>query len=454
MTAAAPPRRGVSLTLRLVGAALIWMLVLLSIGGAVLTAAFRESVLQDHDQRLDALLRGMIAVTDIGPDGSVVILRPLGDPRFDQIFSGWYWQVAEPSGRLIRSRSLWDSTLPVHDDGTEIRRHEITGPRGEALLVVERDLRFPGAAGVVHVQVASDRRELDERIRSFDLLLLTALGLFAIGMAVAVILQVRYGLNPLRAMTADLAAIRRGDNQRLGGIYPQEIAPVAEAMNAVLEHDTALIERARTHVGNLAHSLKTPLAVLRTEMQGSPDKAVMNEQLRIMSRLIEHHLARASATAGSGRVLGSEIAVKPVVTEIAAILGRIHADRRITVDIDMAANVQFRGRREDLEEMLGNLLENAWKWARSRVRITGQSADQLVIGIEDDGPGLSPEQAEAVSRRGVRLDEAMPGWGLGLGIVADLVAINGGTLILEQSDLGGVRAVLSLPRDEPASGIM
>lgn len=453
MTAAAPPRRGVSLTLRLVGAALIWMLVLLSIGGAVLTAAFRESVLQDHDQRLDAMLRGMIAVTDIGPDGSVVILRPLGDRRFDQIFSGWYWQVAEPSGRLTRSRSLWDSTLPVHDDGTEIRRHEIAGPRGEALLVVERDLRFPGAAGPIHVQVASDRRELDERIRSFDLLLLTALGLFAIGMAVAVILQVRYGLNPLRAMTADLAAIRRGDNQRLDGIYPREIAPVAEAMNAVLEHDAALIERARTHVGNLAHSLKTPLAVLRTEMQGSPDKAVMSEQLRIMSRLIEHHLARASATAGSGRVLGSEIAVKPVVTEIAAVLGRIHADRRITVDIDMAANVQFRGRREDLEEMLGNLLENAWKWARSRVRITGQSADQLVIGIEDDGPGLSPEQAEAVSRRGVRLDEAMPGWGLGLGIVADLVAINGGTLMLEQSDLGGVRAVLSLPRVEPTPEI-
>lgn len=435
-----------SLTLRLVGAGLIWMLVLLSAGGIVLTTAFRESVLQEFGQRLDALLRGMIAVTDIGPDGSLVITRPLGDPRFEQIFSGWYWQVAEPSGRLIRSRSLWDSTLPVHDDGTEMRRHEIAGPRGEMLLVAERDLHFPGMVGPVHILVAGDRREVDERIRSFDLLLLTALGLFAVGMAIAVVLQVRYGLNPLRAMTADLAAIRRGDSQRLNGQYPQEIAPLAEAMNAVLEHDAALIERARTHVGNLAHSLKTPLAVLRAELHDSPGKPAGDEQVRIMTRLIEHHLARASATAGSGRALGGQIAVRPVVEEISAVLGRIHASRRIRIDIRVSPDVQFRGGREDLEEMLGNLMENACKWARSRVRVTAAAATgQLVMCVEDDGPGLSPDQTVAASQRGARLDEAMPGWGLGLGIVTDLATVNGGTLALDRSELGGLRATIALP---------
>lgn len=445
MTGGAAAHRQTSLTLRLVGAGLIWMLVLLSAGGAVLTTAFRESVLQEFGHRLDAMLRGMIAVTDIAPDGSLVITRPLGDPRFEQIFSGWYWQVAEPSGRLIRSRSLWDSTLPVHDDGTEMRRHEISGPRGETLLVAERDLHFPGMAGPVHVLVASDRRELDERIRSFDLLLLAALSLFAVGMAFAVVLQVRYGLSPLRAMTADLAAIRRGVSQRLNGPYPQEIAPLAEAMNAVLEHDAALIERARTHVGNLAHSLKTPLAVLHAELRDSPGKPVVDEQVRIMTRLIEHHLARASATAGSGRALGAEIPIRPVVEEIATMLGRIHAARQIGIDIQVPAGIQFRGGREDLEEMLGNLMENACKWARSRVRITAAATGPLVICVEDDGPGLSPDQATRVSRRGARLDEAMPGWGLGLGIVTDLAAIHGGTLTLDRSDLGGVRATLTLP---------
>lgn len=434
-----------SLTLRLVGAGLIWMLVLLSTGGIVLTTAFRESVLQEFGQRLDALLRGMIAVTDIGPDGNLVITRPLGDPRFEQIFSGWYWQVAEPSGRLIRSRSLWDSALPVHDDGTEMRRHEIVGPRGETLLVAERDLHFPGMAGPVHILVASDRRELDERIRGFDFLLLSALGLFAVGMAIAIVLQVRYGLNPLRAMTSGLSAIRRGDSQRLNGQYPKEIAPLAEAMNAVLEHDEALIERARTHVGNLAHSLKTALAVLRAELRDLPDKPVVDEQLRIMTRLIEHHLARASATAGSGRALGGQIAIKPVVEEIATVLGRVHASRQIKIDIQVPPDIQFHGGREDLEEMLGNLMENAFKWARSRVRVKTAGAEQLLVCVEDDGPGLSPDQTVTASRRGARFDEMMPGWGLGLGIVTDLATVNGGTLTLDRSELGGLRATLTLP---------
>lgn len=442
---ATPRRPGTSLSVRLVAAALVWMLLLLGAGGVVLSTAFRQSAVQEFGHRLDALLRAMIAVTETTPDGSISLVRSLGDPRFEQVFSGWYWQVAEPSGRLIRSRSLWDSTLPVHVAGAEERR-EITGPRGEPLLVVERDLRFPGAAGPVHMLIAGDLRELNDRIRGFNRLLYIALALFAAGMTVAIVIQVRFGLQPLRRLATDLAAIRDGRRQRLGGGYPREVTPLAEAMNAVLEHDSELIERARTHVGNLAHGLKTPLAVLQAELHGTPDRAVTETQLRTMTRLIEHHLGRAAATASSGRALGSRCAARPVAEEIAAVLGRIHASRNIEAEIAIPDDTVFHGPREDLQEMLGNLMENAWKWAHGKIRVEARNADQrLILTIEDDGPGLTPEQAAIAAPRGVRLDETMPGWGLGLGIVADLATINGGSFAIDRSELGGVRATLALP---------
>lgn len=441
-----PARRPrASLTLRLIGAALVWMLLLLGAGGAVLTAAFRQSAVQEFSYRLDALLRAMVAVTETAPDGSVTLVRSLGDPRFEQVFSGWYWQIAEPTGRLIRSRSLWDSTLPVHVAGAEERR-EITGPKGEPLLAMERDLRLPGSSGPVHMIIAGDLRELNERIDDFNRLLYAALLVFAAGMAVAVVIQVRFGLHPLRRLSHELAAIKDGRLQRLGSDYPREIAPLAESMNAVLDHDSELIERARTHVGNLAHGLKTPLAVLQTELSGTPDRAVAVAQLQAMTRLIEHHLTRAVASAGSGRALGSRCPVRPVVEEIVGLLARIQSQGGITAQVAIPHDAIFTGSREDLQEMVGNLLENAWKWARTTIRITAASTERgLTLAVEDDGPGLTPDQAAAVSKRGVRLDEKVAGWGLGLGIVTDLAELNGGRFAIERSALGGARAVLDFP---------
>jgi signal transduction histidine kinase len=429
-----------SLSFRLIAAASVWIVVLLAAGGLLLTVAFRDSARQEFGQRLDALLRAMIATMEVGPDGGIVLAKPLGDARFDQVFSGWYWQIAEPSGRLIRSRSLWDSSLPVHDDGADMGHHDIEGPKGEPLMAAERDLQFPGVADPVHVMIAGDLRELDERVRRFDLLLISALGLFALGMVGAIVLQVRFGLRPLRAIEADLDAIRNGLSARLPDRYPAELAPLVSAMNAVLDHDAVLIERARTHVGNLAHSLKTALAVLQAELRGKPELRTAEDQIGVMSRLIEHHLARAAASAGSGRVLGVKTAVKPVAEQIVGVLQRVYADKAINVEMDIATGSVVPMAREDVEEVLGNLMENAWKWARSRIRI---SANAQGIVIEDDGPGLSPEQAVAVSRRGARLDEAMPGWGLGLAIVADIVALNGASLVMERSEWGGLKAIVS-----------
>lgn len=439
-----------SLAIRLIGAALVWMLLLLGAGGVVLTTAFRQSAVQEFSYRLEALLRAMIAVTETAPDGSVTLVRSLGDPRFEQVFSGWYWQVAEPSGRLIRSRSLWDSTLPVHVAGAEERR-EITGPKGEPLLAVERDLRLPGSSAPVHMIIAGDLRELNDRISDFNRLLYAALLVFAAGMAIAVIIQVRFGLQPLRRLTDELSAIKNGARQRLGSDYPREVAPLAEAMNAVLDHDSELIERARTHVGNLAHGLKTPLAILQTELHGTPDRAAVEAQLQAMTRLIEHHLTRAAASAGSGRALGSRCLVRPVVVEIAGLLARIQSERGITAQIDVPDDAAFFGSREDLQEMAGNLLENAWKWARTTIRITANTDRGLTLTVEDDGPGLTPEQAAAVSKRGVRLDEKVAGWGLGLGIVTDLAELNGGRFAIKRSALGGARAILDFTGPLPAA---
>lgn len=447
MTDAAPAgRRSASLSLRLVGAAVVWLALMLAVGGVVLALAFRNIVEQEFSQRLDAILKAMIAATEIAPDGTVSVVRPLGDPRFDQVFSGWYWEITEPGGRQLRSRSLWDSVIAPVDGGSGLHSRRIAGPNGEPLLVVERDLAFPDAKGPVHLLVAGDLREVSDGVRRFDLLLASALGLMGAGMVVAVVIQVRYGLRPLRKMAVDLRAVRDGTRARLAERYPREVAPLAEAMNIVLDKDTELIERARTHVGNLAHGLKTPLSIISAEAEGAVDGKVIREQARTMQRLIEHHLGRASAVAGAGRTLGARIAIRPVAESIAGALAKLLADRRPAIDIDIAPDCAFRGHREDLEEILGNLMENACKWAKGRVRVAAADDTRgLVLSVDDDGPGLPPALVEQAARRGARLDEKSPGWGLGLSIVSDLVAVNGGEIAFTKSELGGLSVVVRLP---------
>ena len=442
--ASRPPR----CALRLVGAAVVWLALMLAIGGVVLALAFRSTVEQEFSHRLDAMLKAMIAATEITPDGTVVVVRPLGDPRFEQVFSGWYWEMTGAR------RTAGPLTIPVGQrhcagqtaQGLHTRR--ITGPNGEPLLVVERDLVFSDAKGPVHLLVAGDLREVSDGVRRFDLLLVSALGLMGIGMAIAVVIQVRYGLRPLRAMAADLRAVRDGARARLSERYPREVAPLAEAMNGVLDKDVELIERARTHVGNLAHGLKTSLAVISAESERPTDRKVLAEQVRVMHRLIEHHLGRASAVAGAGRALGVAVPVREVAEGIAGALARAFVDRKLTIAVDVPAGVVFRGHREDLEEMLGNLMENACKWAAGRIRVSAlDTTDALHLTVEDDGPGLSPEQASEAARRGARLDEKASGWGLGLSIVTDLVQVNGGEMTFSRSKLGGLSVDIRIPRD-------
>lgn len=436
-----------SLRTRLIAASIAWLVVALLAGGMVLRFAFADSVERAFQQRLTTTLRALTATIDVTPEGVVRLARPIGDPRFDQAYSGWYWQISNHES-LARSRSLWDFDLPNTNPAEPGSVHFgiATGPRGEGLIMAERDLTFPAFATPLHVTIAASRDEIDREVAGFDRLLLVSFLALGVGLVAAVWLQVGYGLKPLHRLAGELERLRGQPAGRLEGSYPTEVAPLADALNAVLDHDAKLVERARTHVGNLAHGLKTPLAVLKAELAADHmDAAAMAAQIERMTRLIDHQLTRASAEAGSARAIGIRVPVAELVHEIAAVLSRVYAERDIALRIDCPADATFAGDREDLAEMVGNLMENACKWARATVLVTVLTKHGLTLLIEEDGPGLTAEQCAEATGRGIRLDETAPGHGLGLAIVRDLSHLYGGTLSLERSALGGVAARLYFP---------
>jgi signal transduction histidine kinase len=255
------------------------------------------------------------------------------------------------------------------------------------------------------------------------------------------------GLLPLRKVSQALARIRDGNARRLDGNFPAEIAPLASELNSLIEHSAEVVGRARTHVSNLAHFLKTPLTVISSEANAQPGPladAVMR-QVITMRRQVDHYLARARA-AGAVDVLGNRTPVKPVLDDLARVLKRIHAERGLAIDVQCPPSLAFRGERQDLEEMAGNLIDNACKWAHSRVAISAARRDgKLELLVGDDGPGLDPEDRARAVERGERLDESVPGSGLGLAIVRDIAKLYGGSFELGDSPLGGLEGRLTLP---------
>ncbi|RAU23087.1 histidine kinase [Paramagnetospirillum kuznetsovii] len=433
-----------SLRQRLILGAGLWLALALGVGGVVLGLAFRDAAEHGFHERLDAYLRALSAVVEINADGSVAVGKPVGDPRFEQAYSGWYWQVSDGAEVRARSRSLWDFALPVGGPVAAGQMHarRDTGPRGESLAVVERDLLFPDGIRPLHLSVAANRREVEAEVARFDLLLALALGGLGLGLIIAIALQVGYGLRPLARLTGELEEVRVSGG-RIGEAYPGEVAPLVLAMNQVLDHDARLIERARAHVGNLAHGLKTPLAVLEAELASpSPDHGVLGDQLDRLNRLVDIHLGRARAEAVSAEPARAKVAVGEVANDIAAALRKIYAERGLSLSVDCAPGARFPGNGDDLAEILGNLMDNACKWASSQVRIT---ADTVSLTVEDDGPGLTPAQAETATRRGLRLDESAPGSGLGLAIVADLAGMMGLDVRFGRSDLGGLCVRVAFP---------
>ena len=437
-----------SLAFRLVASAAVWCALLLSAGGYGLSALFADTVQRTFDARLLVLLEGLVAGSDLDANGELELRLQLGEPRFEQPFSGWYWQISAEGRPLARSTSLWDQQLPVPPaSGLEATGSDAAGPDGRGLRLVARAITRPGRDVPLTYVVAGDRSEITRESERFNRLLAIALGVLFVGLIGAVLIQVLFGLEPLRRMGRALAAIRAGETRRLTGDFPTEIEPLAVELNALIDHSERLVERARTHVGNLAHGLKTPLAVLTNEAgraQG-PLAELALRQVALMRRQVDHHLARARAAA-AGSILGARTDVLPVLRDLERTLGRIHAEKQLSIEIACPPSLAFRGARQDLEEMLGNLMDNACKWARWRVSVEAASADHaIVIAIEDDGDGLPEGLRADVLERGRRLDETKPGSGLGLAIVTDLAELYGGRLELASSRLGGLAARLTLP---------
>jgi signal transduction histidine kinase len=453
-------RRSNSLAVRLFLSATAWTVIILVITGVVLSSFYRHAVERAFDRRLGVYLRTIVADLAAPEEGNDKFPQSIGEPLFELPLSGWYWQVTrlDPGRNDVRSsRSLWDGGLPhLQDFGAQpgpdgSRQGYATGPEDQRLRLVERNIDL-GEEGHYLVAVAGDAAEITTEIRSFEQALIITFGILAAVLLLTTMFQVRFGLAPLSRITDSLAAIRAGRAERLAGDFPEEIAPLARETNALIEANKEIVERARTHVGNLAHALKTPLSVMVNEANARPDDpftAKVLEQAEIMRDQVARHLERAHIAARVS-VVGSITEVEPVVTALARTMEKIHHNRAIAIEVTVDPALQFRGERPDLEEMIGNLVDNACKWASSHVAITAARArsgarEMLKVTVDDDGRGLSAGEREQVAKRGQRLDQSKPGSGLGLSIVVELASLYGGGLVLGEAPLGGLRAELTLP---------
>jgi signal transduction histidine kinase len=447
-----------SLAFRLIAAAAVWTMFALAAGGLVLSNAFLTSVQGDLDAGLRSELDSLIAAAGHDGSGAIQLEPRYLSSKFQRAYSGDYWQIAPiGKGETLISHSLLDRTIAF--DGKTAARDGVVsgygeGPDNQQLRILARRIEFPidvtakaDDNRAYMFFVAADTAQLAQRVSEFNGTLIWSFVVLGLGLVVAVFLQVRIGLQPLRKVTLSLHRIRDGSARRLEGRLPSEIEPLASELNSLIEHSAEVVGRARSYVSNLAHFLKTPLTVLASEAAAQPGPLAdaVTRQVVVMRRQVDHYLARARA-AGALDVLGNRTPVAGVLDDLARTLRRIHRDRAIEIDVACPPSLAFRGERQDLEEMAGNLIDNACKWAKGRVRVSaaGQGAS-LTLTVEDDGPGLTPDEQAQVGARGERLDESVPGSGLGLAIVRDIAKLYGGGLELGESGLGGLLARVDLP---------
>ena len=439
-----------SLQRRMVLIAAVWITMLLGVGGLALVQVLDETLTASFDEQLANNLNAMINAAELDEVGDVRLLRPLGDQRFAEPYSGLYWQVSGGGHAPFPSRSLWDRQLALPPGNQDCRtpcKFESTQFPSETLRVIARSVRLPGAAQPFLFQVAQSSRDLDRQKARTRTVVGWSLGVLGIGLIVMVGLQSIYGLAPLRRVSKAIAAIRSGEARRVEAQFPVEVEPLVAEINELLAHGEAQSEAARRHAGNLAHALKTPMSVLIGEARGRDDPLArtIEAQVQVMRRHVDHQLARARA-AGRRAASTARTPVWPSLEAIARTVGRIHQGK-VLIDLAGDREASFRGEQQDLEEMLGNLIDNAALHGGGRVFITVEAnADQVRVLVEDDGKGIAPDQRSRLFERGERLDTDKPGTGLGLAIVKDVAELYGGSVALDSSeDLGGLLVTLTLP---------
>jgi len=441
-----------SLARRMMLIAAGWIIFLLLAGGVALDRTLSGLVTHSFDDQMGYMLTAMIGSAEIGPDGEVFFNRPLGDQRFLEPNSGLYWQISGKGHDDFPSRSLWDRSLKVHTDHFDSQPHIYDSDQftGEPLRVMERSIILPGSKTSWWFVVAENRKELDSQIRRFRAILLRSFVVLGCGLIFMAALQSWYGLGPLRRVRLAIKRLRTTGANRVTEPLPLEVQPLVEELNGLLAHTERQAEEARTHAGNLAHALKTPLTVVMNAATAkAPDLAdTVIREATVMRRQVDHHLARARAV--GRRAVGQARAVVWESAEaVLRAVTRLYPQARF--DLDGNKTVAVAIERQDLDEVLGNLIENAAKYGGGSVFVTIDAAPDnprhCEIWVEDDGMGIPAEERTRIFARGARLDTGKPGTGLGLAIVRDVAEIYGGTVLLDESeDLGGLLVKLRLPR--------
>ncbi|WP_084394055.1 sensor histidine kinase [Henriciella pelagia] len=456
-------RPKLSLSRRLLIGAIIWSIIAVVGGIIAMTVSYRAQTIRLLEQELDSTLITLPRALEILPDGRVVDQEDKlpSDVRYDLPLSGRYWAMiaVDADGTFrsdIRSQSLWDGPLPLDaelatealtDPGTTKYGNAI-GPADERLRIAARSITIPNRDTPILLFAAADREATDEGANQLRLLLLISMTFLAGGTLIALWVGLRLALLPFRRVQLHISQIRSGHRAKLDGDYPVEVIPLTDELNKLLDNNRSVVERAQTHVGNLAHALKTPLAVLRNEATGNtPLDDVVRRQTESMRSNVDHYLRRAQAAARA-EALGVRTEVKPVVDGLVRLLNRLFEASRIEVSSTVPDGIFLRIEQQDLEEMLGNIMENACKWTKSRVEVSMEAGENalMMIHVDDNGDGLTDAEMAAVVKRGVRLDEKAPGTGLGLSIVTDIAEMNGGQFTLSESPMGGLRATIGLRR--------
>jgi signal transduction histidine kinase len=453
---------------------LVALTLAMALAGVLLVGLFREHALRQFDATLVAQLDQITAYLEFDAAGRPRIdPQALSDPRWSRPYSGLYWQLdalpdaagQAPARGVLRSRSLWDAVLPVRADALAdgvVHMHELSGPNGAHLRIAQRSVWAEGVPQRWRLVVAADRRPLSQAERHFTGTLAVSLALLLALLSAAAVAQVAVGLAPLRALQRALAAVRQGRTERLQGRFPAEVQPLIDQFNGVLDRNAQFVARARTQAGNLAHAIKTPLSVMAQGAEAAARQpetaaalpALVREQVGLAQRHIDWHLARSRAAAAH-HLPGVRTPLTPLVSGLRRVLERAHAAREVQwIGQPIDPGLAFAGEAQDLQEILGNVLDNACKWARTQVRggaviEAGARGPRLRIVVDDDGPGIDAEQRDAVMARGARIDESVPGSGLGLSIMQELAQLCGGAVALQAGPLGGLRVVLDLPSSGP-----
>lgn len=451
-----------SLSFRLIFTSAVVAVVLLVTAAFLLAYLFQQALERNFDARLRAILDGLLANVELAADGSPEMSGRIPDPRFTLPLSGWYWQVSPPKDKSLRglaSESSLEMRLVPTDADLQTRGADgvasfyIKDSSGQQLRAIEQKFKLFGGEEFSFL-VAGNFDELKAEVTAFQRALYAVLSLLGLGLLLAIFIQVRVAMQPMQRMQQSLAAIRAGKAERLEGEFPHEMQPVADELNLLILAGTEIIDRARTQVGNLAHALKTPLSVLSNEAQGNKTDfgAKVTEQIQVMRDHVSLYLDRARRAARA-QTLGAATDVEPVLAALGRTIMRINKDRGITIEVAVTPGLKFRGEVQDLEEMAGNLIDNAAKWSKQAVKISAApiidpidgTQNWLMITVDDDGPGIAASKRAEAVKRGKRLDETKPGSGLGLSIVTETAGMYSGNLILGDAPLGGLRVQLRLP---------